>query len=445
MSVTQKYRKQLIRMALFSTPLIGLYFATPIFLFIQTLPAAEQFIWQGGLLRVLVFIFTISTGIFFIWNMNLFLLNKWEQRVTDIFRNKEYERYIASFVILITFSIPTAIFLDAYRPIDVGTFKYYPVIGLIGINSFVLLLMDLIIKQNEAATLKLEKAELEITQLISQQEQLKQQIHPHFLFNALGTLRALIKKNPLEADLYTSRLAKFLRASLSLAQQDLVTIQEEIDFLENYFNLQKMRFSDGIQLVIDIPNEIRSTNKIPVFTLQILAENAIKHNAFSLAEPLQLHIEYLSTGFLLIRNNTAAKYSKSVSTGIGLQNLKLRFSYFTEALPEIIQDENFYQIKIKVLSNWVEMYRKYKTIYSKNCLSTSSKYEVFQPWITTRGTCGKFHRCSLSRPWRGRTLARNFKYKKFNHVVIGKHARHISADSICGYSWLIHSVNPCRM
>lgn len=349
MSFTQKNRKQLIKTALLSSPLIGLFFVMPVFLFMQTLPEEKRIIMDPNILKVLIFLTTISCAIFLVWRLNVYLLSRFQMGLGLFGFKEEKSRYVFSFLLLLAIGLPLEMTINTFRPIDIGLFKYYPIVGLIAVNFFILLLIDLILKQNETAELRLEKAELEISQLLTQQEQLKQQIQPHFLFNSLGTLRVLIKKNPQEADAYTSRLAKFLRASLSLAQSNLVSIEEEIDFLENYFNLQKMRFAEGIQLSIDIPEEVKAAGKIPVFSLQILAENAIKHNAFSVKEPMRLQVQYLPEGFLEISNNTAAKYNQEISTGIGLHNLKMRFKHFTDLPVEIVESEHKYQVKLKVL------------------------------------------------------------------------------------------------
>jgi len=349
MSFTQKYRKQLIKTALLSSPLISLFLATPVLLFVNALQTTQNAEFNPNLLRVLGFISILLTAIFLVWRLNFFLLSRFQKGVGLLGFKGENHRYFFSFLLLLLIGIPMGILADTFRPIDIGLFRFYPIVGFITVNFFILLLIDLIVKQSEAAELRLEKAELEISQLITQQEQLKQQIHPHFLFNALGTLRILIKKNPKEADIYTSRLAKFLRASLSLAQSNLIAIENEIDFLENYFSLQKMRFAEGIQLSVNIPDEVCQLGKIPVFSLQILAENAIKHNAFSVKEPMCLKIQYLPEGFLIISNNIAEKYNAEVSTGIGLKNLKMRFQHFTDFIPEITKDKKRYQVKIKVL------------------------------------------------------------------------------------------------
>jgi len=350
MKIIAKYRTQFIRTGIVSTPLISAFMLLPIILFIKSMSDANISIFRESPGRLPIAIFFTSFYILAIWAMNLALLRRYYGKGFIKGFDANSYRYFISFLFLFVTGIPLIFLAEEWRPIDIRSFSWYPLVAITTINSFILLLIDLIISQGEKAELRIEKAELEVTQLITQQEQLKQQIHPHFLFNSLGTLRILIKKDAKSADIYTGRLAKFLRSSISLAQSDIIPIQEELDFLENYFNLQKMRFAEGIQLAIDIPDAIIKQGRVPVFSLQILAENAIKHNAFSVSEPMRLQVKYCAPDFLEISNNKAEKFTSETSTGIGLQNLKMRFQHFTNFVPEITETKEEFNIKIKILA-----------------------------------------------------------------------------------------------
>ncbi|MEM6320399.1 MAG: histidine kinase [Bacteroidota bacterium] len=348
MSEFKNYRAELFKAALFTSPLIALIGSTPVYLFLNANPEnSAPFIDYDFFQRALL-ILVVAVWIYIHWMVNIWLLKKMESPNGLFGSKKLWLRYGLSFgVILVQVTIRLIVFLF-YK--DVNLFFYiYPVISMVAANFFILLLINLIITRSEKATLQLEKANLEINQLKTQQEQLKQQIHPHFLFNSLGTLQILIDKDQKMATDYTATLANYLRSSLSLAQNDVVSIKEEVTFLTNYIELQKMRFGEAIQYEINIPDDLLTTTKLPVFSLQLLAENAIKHNTFSAAKPLKIVIQYVENGFVTVENNLSPKFHATAKSGIGLQNLKKRFAHFTETVPTIAQTDCSFQVKLKLL------------------------------------------------------------------------------------------------
>lgn len=343
-----KQNKQLLPLAILTSPLFGTFTVAPIILYLSSRPAEELDYIDMYFIKTVGIVLAVCAVYLFQWFLNIALLNFQQDRKNNSFLSSNWQRYLLSFAITLGLSSLFIIASDEYS-FGINVFKYYPLLGNFVTNSFILILIDLTISRKISENLKLEKAQLEISQLITQQEQLKQQIHPHFLFNAIGTLQILIGKEPERALVYSKRLASFLRDSLSLAQNDVVPVEQELAFLENYLLLQQMRFSSSITYDITIPEAVKKEAKLPVFSLQLLAENAIKHTSFSKEEPLQITIEYLPEGFLLMKNNKNAKYSSAESNGIGLKNLAKRFGHFTEELPQIIDTEEHFGVKLKVL------------------------------------------------------------------------------------------------
>ena len=318
MAKTQHIPAKLWRMAFLTSPLIGILAFAPIVLFVQTLPPEMIVTITPKFVLLLRAIAIVSSGIFVQWLINIGIWN-WSQHADNQWLNRPFVRYLLSYILLLILLFLAQKYGNQPRPIDVGVFRWYPLVGIFASNSFILVLMNLMITQHEKATLQLENAALEISQLTTQQAQLKQQIHPHFLFNAMGTLQILIQKNPAKASNYAQKLATFLRSSIDLAEQDVLPIAEEIHFFENYIQLQQMRFMGAIDYEIAIPNTIQQQGRLPVFALQMLAENAIKHNAFSAKMPLKLSINYQKDGdWLVISNPKSPKFSSELSTGIGL-------------------------------------------------------------------------------------------------------------------------------
>ncbi len=158
-----------------------------------------------------------------------------------------------------------------------------------------------------------------------------------------------MKKDLQKADTYLQQLATFLRTSLSLARENIISIEEELNFLHYYLQLQKMRFASGLQFEIKLPKEVKQNGKLPVFTLQILAENAIKHNAFSEEDPLFIQITYQPSGLIVVSNNKRPKFKVEDSTKLGLENLKKRFSHFTPVPPRVEETKAEYRVYLQVL------------------------------------------------------------------------------------------------
>lgn len=356
MSKFNKYRRRLLTTALVTSPFIGILSMTPVFLFVRFLADQDIPVREPGLLQAFAGIFFISFSIFIIWliNIGLFALFSSGRVSSKISMERPVGKLtvgLLSFCCVFLYVLFITSFPPAERPVDPGWFRFYPFVATFSGNAFILILIRLIVTQIDQSELKLQKAELEISQLIARQEQLKQQIHPHFLFNALGTLQILISKDHKKASDYTAQLARFLRSSLTLAERDVLPLQAELKFLQDYIDLQKMRFGEGIKLEVNIPEAVRESARLPVFSLQILAENAVKHNAFSSENPLIISILYNAEGHLEVSNNRTPKYTEVLSAGIGLQNLSERFKHFTDRLPEISESATDFSVRLHILGS----------------------------------------------------------------------------------------------
>lgn len=335
-------RRQLLRLALVTSPLLAIFRIAPALIFnvkfIQkNLP---HFIENNGGIALAAFF--ISCNIFLHWIFNIWLFTrKDKQMVSD---GKWHFQYLLSYLfslgtLLIPISIVTILELPIVKNLP---FNFYPLIGTVANNTVILLIINLIIARNTKAQLELKNIQLEVSNLMAQQEQLKHQLHPHFLFNALYTLQLLIQKQPKQAERYLQRLSTFLRASIRHSKQDKITVKEELAFCLDYLELQKVRFGEALQYKIDLPDCIQEQAALPIFTLQLLAENAIKHNAFNVNNPLYLSIFSGEEGWICVKNNIIAKRQSSESTGIGLQNLKERFALLTTQEMRIEQSNQQY-------------------------------------------------------------------------------------------------------
>ena len=153
---------------------------------------------------------------------------------------------------------------------------------------------------------------------------LKSQIDPHFIFNSLNTLSELISGDREKALLFNENLAKVYRYILSNRANDLVTVKEEVDFINSYFFLLKIRFEDSLSISMKIDNPDLKCYYLPTVAIQTAIENAIKHNQFSSSFPLSICIELTGDYAIITNNKTPLKY-KSPSSGLGLINLDNRY------------------------------------------------------------------------------------------------------------------------
>lgn len=178
---------------------------------------------------------------------------------------------------------------------------------------------------------------------------LKAQVNPHFLFNSLNTLSSLVYQNPDSAALFVRRLARVYRYILENQEREMVKLSEEVRCLEDYISLLNTRFGESISFKIDIPKNSRKRFIAPM-TLQMLVENAIKHNIKSRKKPLEMTIK-LENDKILVSNNLQTKQRVGFSSGIGLQNIQSRYAYLTDHKVEIMFNEERFTVKIPMLDS----------------------------------------------------------------------------------------------
>jgi two-component system LytT family sensor kinase len=189
-------------------------------------------------------------------------------------------------------------------------------------------------------TEKLKKENLQ-----SQFDSLKNQVNPHFLFNSLNTLATIIPEDPDQAVQFVQKLSSVYRYLLQYKDNETVDLKTELDCIDAYFFLQQIRFGANLRVHVDVP-EAYHTKQIPPLTLQILVENAIKHNIISQQKPLTVDIYIDDAQMLVTRNNLQKKKSVESSTKIGLQNLMNRFEYIYGQGIDIFETETDFLVKI---------------------------------------------------------------------------------------------------
>ncbi len=200
-------------------------------------------------------------------------------------------------------------------------------------------------KTNKELLLLSERKEKEM--VITELESLRNQVNPHFLFNCLNTLRALVPEN-LEARDFISRLANIYRYMLEHNKDNLVILRDELQFSINYFYLQNTRFQKALVFENGITDSVLDF-KIPSASLQILIENTIKHNNATIEKPLVVSL-YNEDGWVVVKNNYQPR-KHVVSTGIGHENLIRRYSFMTDRKPDFYIENGYYYSKIPLLTD----------------------------------------------------------------------------------------------
>ena len=188
----------------------------------------------------------------------------------------------------------------------------------------------------------------------SQLEVLKNQLDPHFLFNSLNTLAALIDDENSDAQQYLERLSDVYRYVLVSRSKNMVPLSEEITFLDAYVYLNKIRFRENLQVEKQLAADAHRQYVTPL-SLQMLIENAIKHNVVSKENPLKISIQQEQDGYLVIENNVQQKTilrntDQEKSTRVGLQNIINRYSLLTDRQVEIIQRNGLFTVKLPLLT-----------------------------------------------------------------------------------------------
>lgn len=352
--------KKLIKTAVTTSVLIGALAIAPHAIF-----QSVSIIWffKIGLI--------LSLFIFIIWLINMVLVYLNEKYAKNKFT--EHTRYVLSYIICVTLIIITRFLISTIIANDNSAIEHFIrhnseidhhkgamyasfVLGF-SLNTIVLLIQDLILLREKKTRIELENAALKIKNIEATNQHLKQQIHPHFLFNSLNTLKTLIKKNPDKAENYLVMLSDFLRASISIDTPNMVTLKDEIKLCFDYLEMQKIRFGEALQYTIEIPEEIRHSKFVPVFSILPLLENAIKHNILTSELPLYIKIEYEDER-VITTNNIQPKITIEPGTSVGLKNLAERYKIISGDEVLISKNEKEFSVSIKILDNENSNYRR---------------------------------------------------------------------------------------
>ncbi|MBB1286649.1 histidine kinase [Flavisolibacter sp. BT320] len=213
----------------------------------------------------------------------------------------------------------------------------------------ILAVNELLFISEKTGKIEQEKEELAQANLQQQYDSLKEQVNPHFLFNNLNSLITLISKDPGRADSFVEEMSVVYRYLLRNNQGNTTTLKEEIRFIESYNHLLKTRFGQGFQSSIRIEPEALQ-DFIPPMTLQLLVENAVKHNIVSAETPLRLQL-YTKDGKLVVKNNLQKKTRPVASNKVGLQNINAKYKLLKQPPVTIQETADSFTVTIPLIKN----------------------------------------------------------------------------------------------
>ena len=220
-----------------------------------------------------------------------------------------------------------------------GEELYMKTFGWLVIMSATLLIVEIFKLKQKSKHDDIDKEILKREKIQSELNEIKNQMNPHFLFNSLNSLNSLIRSNPDKATLFVTNLSMLYRYVLQSKEKDLVSIEEELTFLRNYTDLIHIRYREKFQINIDI-NKSNLQLSIPVLSIQLLVENAIKHNEISEENPLKVFVNIIDK-HLVVTHKLKPRKTFIQSTGNGIVNLSRRCQYLIGKDIEIQKDENF--------------------------------------------------------------------------------------------------------
>lgn len=306
----------------------------------------EPYMYVFGILISVVITVTVSYTVIF----TLYWLDNtltWEKHpvlriIVELFSTNIV---VASMMVLISYiffriiEMPTG---HTYREVQ----KMYVITGVV-MNFIITVVYEssYFFRRWKESMIKAEKLERENVQ--TQYDTLKQQINPHFLFNSLNVLSSLVYSNASKAEEFIDEFAKVYRYILDISHRAVVVLCEELELVNSYLFLQKIRFNEGLLIKITVSEEYEK-RYVPTLGVQLLIENAIKHNIVSVENPLTVEV-FVDNNMLIVKNNLQLREGHVLSTGRGLTNLKERYRLLGNELPMFMTIDNYYVAKIPLL------------------------------------------------------------------------------------------------
>lgn len=337
------------KLLLLSALAITLFMALPrlaviIFLKTKAHPGGQNITWWSFWLKCL---YSFAIALFFLW------VNVKRQKILTKAGMLDMTRFSHRLIInvILFFTIRfISLGLDLHIPsvaINENLYSFIFNITLVLEISICILVAEVytLIVTNQRIRLRnetLQKVNAETTF-----EVLKRQVNPHFLFNSLNTLNAMIDSNSEAAKAFINNMSHVYRHVLNCADKPVVTLAEEMEFAMAYTNMLQERHIGSLHVTVNVSNQ-HMADFIPPMSLQILLENAVKHNVVSVRQPLEVIIE-TKNNYLIVNNRIQEKKVKPPSTGTGLYNLNRRYIYLCKKEIDISRSGSHFTVSLPLL------------------------------------------------------------------------------------------------
>lgn len=196
----------------------------------------------------------------------------------------------------------------------------------------------------------IEKEDMQQLNIQQEFDALKSQVNPHFLFNCFNTLSSLINEDRPQAEVFLNELSKVYRYLLRNNEDSLSTLKDELNFIQSFYNLLKTRHGDAIELQVEVDRKYYSY-LLPSLSLQLLVENAVKHNIVSKSQPLVINVFSTEGNRLAVHNNLQPKTIKMPSNKIGLANIRSKYELLNISGYEVLQDGKNFTVVLPLIWN----------------------------------------------------------------------------------------------
>ncbi len=289
----------------------------------------------------IAFLFTLS-----VWYYNLSWLPKYSGEAVDrrFFSHRLVLSLLVGLILMAALVLLHQLIIPGY---PLGSMLMMYEFRAVLINLTVYVFLFLLYQSFHAQQISIELERVKVAHVGARYELLRQQVNPHFLFNSLNTLKSMVDMQDPNASEFILKLSDFYRFTLERRVGDLIPLEEELDILEAYLFLLKARFEEGISVSVNLPAD-GALWAIPPFTLQLLAENCVKHNVISLDIPLRIRL-YEQDGYIIMENNLQPKLKPEPSTHMGLENISQRYLHLNQGQVLVEKRPGIFSVKLPLI------------------------------------------------------------------------------------------------
>lgn len=301
--------------------------------------------------------FTTTAIILGIWPVSWFIHSKTGYIIRSWW--PEVNQTTQRVLLTLVFFIPITIFINylillfccnaAGRPYMPEKFASISVAGIL-LNIIATAVFESTYLLNKWKTSLIEAEKSKKAYVQSELDNLKSQVNPHFLFNSLNSLSALISEDPQKAEHFLYEMCRVYRYLLQNNEHELTTLNVELAFLKSYFYLLKTRYEAAIQLDVNIAEQYHN-HLLPPFTLQMLVENAVKHNTVLETNPLIINLFINENEELVVRNNWQPKPVSVQSNKIGLKNIQRKYQLLSQQVVSVVPDDRHFTVSLPLINS----------------------------------------------------------------------------------------------